>query len=173
MSLRNLPPLPDVWGNYALKDFQEFFPPEAISWLPQTRGWAVVGALLLIVLLLWGRRRALHWHRNRYRRSALEQLQQLAQQSPSTAVAGQLSILLKATALQVWPRADIAALSGEPWTRWLQQTAPTACFDAEDLEVMQTAAYAPVTELGAEQIQRLSDAAERWIRQHQFEVVND
>ena len=37
------PPLPDTFGNYALGDFFEVVSPAAISWLPQTAGWAWLG----------------------------------------------------------------------------------------------------------------------------------
>ena len=45
------PPLPDIFGNYVLGDFAEVVSPQAISWLPQTIGWAWLGVALLVLLL--------------------------------------------------------------------------------------------------------------------------
>ena len=63
------PPLPDAFGNYALGDFVEVVSPAAISWLPQTAGWAWLGLAALALALYKGWRWLQHWHRNRYRRS--------------------------------------------------------------------------------------------------------
>ena len=71
------PPLPEVFGNYALGDFAEVIAPEAISWLPQTAGWLWLGIVLMLVAMRYSAKKLLHWYRNRYRREATEQLRLL------------------------------------------------------------------------------------------------
>ena len=72
------PPLPEIFGNYALGDFVEVVSPDAVSWLPQPAGWRVVAAALLGLALYRGWRALRRWYRNRYRREAAERLQRLA-----------------------------------------------------------------------------------------------
>ena len=69
------PPLPEVFGNYALGDFVEVVSPAGVSWWPQTVGWLWLGAGLLAYLGLRLWRFLRHWYRNRYRREAIARLQ--------------------------------------------------------------------------------------------------
>jgi len=92
--------------------------PPPVSWLPQTWGWAVLGAVLLVLLawMLWRWRK--RREANRYRREALSELSEIP--------VAEIPALLKRTALAAWPRDKVAALSGEQWVAFLQVSGPLA-----------------------------------------------
>lgn len=118
------------WGNYAIQGIVEIQLPEAVSLWPQTPGWWV----LLVVLLSWLLSRLLqslqrYW-RNRYRRMAIAQLLLIQQQvsAGNNAVLRQVPELIKATALQAYPRHQIANLYGHSWEAFLDSSYPGPSF---------------------------------------------
>ena len=70
-------PLPDIFGNYAIAGIAEVISPDPVAWLPQTPGWRILGAVILVLLLRWSLKRYRDWRRNRYRRLALKELGRL------------------------------------------------------------------------------------------------
>lgn len=90
--------------------------PPAISMMPQTAGWIWLGLLVLALIswLIWsGRRR---WNRNAYRRQALRELPEC------TSDAAKMAELLRRTALGAYPRDKIAALYGQEWLVFLDES---------------------------------------------------
>ena len=160
------PPLPDIFGNYALGDFVEVTPPLAVDWWPQTPGWAVVGAALAILLLrrlwLWVRR----WYRDRYRREALARLDTLALPASGTPTPREINQLLKLTALAAWSREHVARLSGTEWTEFLNRSCESPPFDPPLAALLATGPYTSPTSDPATG-QRLLQASRRWINEHQ------
>ncbi|WP_425090230.1 DUF4381 domain-containing protein [Tropicimonas sp. S265A] len=131
-------------------------PPDPISMVPQTAGWAIVAgigiALILFALL---RMRARH-RANAYRRAALAQL---AQPHPKAA---DVATTLRRTALAAFPRAEVAGLTGSDWIAFLQRTGdgPLSPQVADELV---TAPYlAPVVTASP----ALTDFAATWVRSH-------
>ena len=121
-----------------LKELADISVPPPPSWAPQTAGWAVLGAVLLLAAL-WAGWRALRRHRaNRYRREALAELSSLAAgvdaggDRRARALVG-ATVLLKRTALAAWPRDQVAALNGEGWSRFLGANAGSAADAARAL----------------------------------------
>lgn len=108
----------DSFGNYLIHGIDEIMLPETISWWPSAPGWKVLTAIAAAWLLLRAVRMTRRWWRNRYRREALRQLQQLQQQTGDKAVAA-LPYYIKVTALQAYPRAEVASLSGDAWLAFL------------------------------------------------------
>lgn len=127
--------------------------PSPVSLWPATPAWAVLGGLLLALLLwlAWLTWRA--WHRRAYRREALRALD--AAQTP-----GEAAALLKRTALAAWPRAEVAALSGESWARFLRRTAPRAHLTEDAARNLSALAYVPAMAEG------VGAAARLWVRHH-------
>jgi hypothetical protein len=160
------PPLPEVFGNYALGEFSEVVAPGAISWWPQTAGWWLVAAALAVwcARRLW--RRAKHWYRNRYRREALQRLQPLNNRPDFVA---QVNRLLKLAAMAAYSRTQVAALSGEEWSHFLNAQCPQAVFDTHQAALLAGAQYRElaVDEAAAAQ---LKAAAQRWLREHRGEL---
>ena len=163
-----LPPLPEIFGNYAIRGIAEVQSPDAVSWIPATAGWKFVAAISLAVLarMLWRLWR--RWRFNRYRRTALTQLASiLARQAEPTGQLSAISLLLKATALQVYPRTEVAALSGEQWICWLNSSAPEALFPANTSRLLSEAVFYRDAAVAPAEIEQLASRARAWIRQHE------
>ncbi|MCX2979718.1 DUF4381 domain-containing protein [Halieaceae bacterium IMCC14734] len=157
------PPLPDIFGNYAIKGISEIIPPDAISWLPTAPAWRVLAAAALLLLLWHALKRAQQWWRNRYRREAYRQLSQLdtSHGAPLQAIAG----LLKATALAARPRAEIAQLSGNSWVTWLNQQVPGTFSEPSGALLASTQYRALVPD--SVQLENLRRECLDWIQKHE------
>lgn len=158
-----LPPLPDIFGNYAVAKLEPLVEPGAISWWPSAPGWkfVLILALLWLATRLW--RRWQKWQRNRYRREALVLLQQ-CRDLPAEEQLHTLARLLKSTALAAFPRTEIAALSGDAWMDWLEQRGPA--FSADSRSLLTQAQYRKPQSPTAEVLERLTREAENWVRSH-------
>lgn len=165
--MAEFPPLPEVWGNYAIRGIEEVLPPQAISWWPQTPGWRYLGAALCLLLTWYVWRRLRHWVRNRYRRQALRELELLrAQYGDNTELLYPLARLLKATALQAFPRENAAGLSGEAWTLWLDSQVPQAILSGRSRQLLSQAQYRPRIDPEPKAIAELARQVGDWIRNH-------
>jgi hypothetical protein len=159
------PPLPDAFGNYALGEFVEVVSPAAISWLPQTAGWAWLGVVVLALAMHRGWRRLQRWHRNRYRREAAARLRQLSPATLGEQLVAEINKLLKLAAMAAYSRESVAGLYGENWTRFLNRQCADATFSAEQAALLATGAYRPVA-LDSATADALLEASLAWIRQH-------
>lgn len=160
------PPLPDLFGNYALGDFVEVVSPAAINWLPQTAGWALVGAALLALLLRYSRQRLRRWYCNRYRREAAARLLQLAQTTARDSWLIELNKLLKLTALAAFSREQVARLSGQAWVDFLNQQCPSTPFSAEHGRLLALGVYQSANLVETTR-QDLLAACLNWVRNHE------
>lgn len=160
------PPLPDVFGNYALGDFVEVVSPADISWLPQTAAWGWLGAILLAYGLYRAGRVLRRWYRNRYRREAATRLQQLAESCNPEALVGEVNRLLKLTALVAFSRQQVARLSGEDWVSFLNRQCPGQPFSPEQAGLLALGTYRAQA-LDAPGRQQLIAASLRWVREHE------
>ncbi len=161
----SLAPLPDVFGNYAIKGIAEVIPPEPVAWIPHTAGWKVLGAfaVLLLLRLLLSRYRT--WRGNRYRRVALGELRQAEQLEPDVAL-GRLAAILKSTALAAFPRDEVASLSGEQWLQWLASTTDTVVFGDNSRELIVESQYRRPAGIDREAVRVLVAEVADWIRLH-------
>ena len=141
--------------------------PQPVSLWPQT--WelrlAIAVATAGLVAGIWLLLR--RWHANRYRRAALVELDAIAQRSaitPGEAVEA-LALLVRRTALGVFPRATIAPLEGDAWLRFLDTSYGGTGFASGPGRVLGSTVYSqhrpPPAQLGA-----LTDLIRRWIRTH-------
>jgi hypothetical protein len=157
------PPLPEIFGNYALGDFAEVVSPDAVSWLPQTVGWRIVAVVLLGLVLYRGWKALRHWYRNRYRREAAVRLRQLS--GAGGVLAGDVNQLLKLTALVAFPREQVARLYGEEWTDFLNRQCPAPPFDPEAAQLLALGAYRAVAVEGQVKDALLA-ASLAWVKTH-------
>lgn len=146
----------------ALKPLRE---PGAIDWWPPAPGWWILAALTVLLIAATAYALYKYWHRNAYRRQALQQLTALQAQHTATGndarYATELNALLKSTALVAYPRKDVAAQHGEQWRQFLNQgLAPDDQFQSEFF----AAAY--VSETLSLDKARLQRSAQRWIKKH-------
>ena len=131
-------------------------PPEVALW-PPAPGWWIVAATvvataaLLVVV-------AVRRHRdNAYRREALRVL--------DMAAPDEISVVLKRAALAVWPREQVASLSGPAWLAFLDRTGRTTAFTSGPGKEMETLAFG-----GAADADAVRTAARDWLRRHRREA---
>jgi len=136
--------------------------PAPVSLWPQT--WiAVVVATLLVVGLI----AALCWlawrrHLNRYRREALADLDHIIATTPSAAA---LELLVRRTALAVFPRDKIAPLTGPAWLSFLDNVYGGHEFSQGVGQRLSVAPYSP-QQISPAEFGPLADLVRRWIRTH-------
>ena len=103
----------------SLQNLNDIVLPETAGWWPLASGWYFLLGLLLIILVWFIYTSVKQRINNRYRRTALHQLQLLAQDINKTdkrdSVLRQIPILLKRTALTAYPRRQLASLTGKSW----------------------------------------------------------
>lgn len=99
----------------SIEQLQEIALPAPISYAPQTWGWWVLLAALVMTALLLGARRYWQWRRDRYRREALVRLAQLHRRSDDLSALRELPELLKRVALSMPSRHNTLAVAA----RWL------------------------------------------------------
>ena len=150
--------------------------PEPVSWLPQTIGWYIVGAVI-VVLVAWGaivsfrRRRT-----NRYRRAALTELAvieaTLHDPAEHAAALSAIPVLVKRVALSFAPREAIASLTGDPWLQWLDASYGGAEFSRGAGRLLPQMAYRPrSTDVSQDEITDLVALVRHWIQQHDPTLV--
>lgn len=140
--------------------------PPPVDWWPPAPGWWMLLAVLLMVLgavaILWYRRR----QQSAYRRLAHAQLERLFGDYQSTGNATQfatdLNALLKRVALIAFPQRDLAALHGEQWLAFLNQSVRNS---APFNEQFANAHYRGIS--GAQDIEGLYRSAAHWIKHHE------
>jgi hypothetical protein len=159
----SVPELPDAFGNYAIKGIREVLPPDAISWMPATAGWKAVGVLALALACWFVVKRWRRWRANRYRREALAALSALAAAPPDEQLEA-IAVLLKTSALNAWPRGEVAALSGQGWVAWLESA--DARLSPASRELLSTAQYRGTQAVDAAAVHNLAEEAAQWIRRH-------
>ena len=156
----------------SLDKLHDIVVPEAVHPWPPAPGWYVLGGLVLILLVWLIVNATRHWIKNRYRRAAIEELNQLRQDSKSLeqrshAIVG-VDQILKRVALVTWPRQDVASLSGRTWMEFLNRTGRGNEFTNEQIEALKDVAYSSKisNQVSVNQLELLFESASRWIRQH-------
>ncbi|MBZ9656353.1 DUF4381 domain-containing protein [Phyllobacterium lublinensis] len=151
----------------ALKSLADIVAPEPVSLLPQTWGWVLVAILLLalIVVAYW------HWLRrrraNRYRREALELLDQLESDGDEATISAEVPKIVKRVALAAWDRNEVASRSGSEWVAFLQNSLPDQSLGAELAHVLDDQEYRSALPNNASpNTGRLIAAARHWIKTH-------
>jgi hypothetical protein len=142
--------------------------PTQVSLWPQTWMSRIAIAVLVaaaIAALLW----FIHHRRvNRYRREALSELDRIertfAGQAPKELTA-QLSVLVRRTALAVFPREQIASLSGPAWLAFLDKTCGKPEFSQGIGRLLVSAPYDGIAPTDR-QLSSLVDLTRHWIKVH-------
>ena len=143
--------------------------PEPVSWMPQTIGWYVVGAVVL-GLAVWA---AVAFYRrrqaNRYRRAALAELADIEAKvhdpAEHAAALGAIPVLVKRVALSCTPREAVASLTGDPWLQWLDASYGGAEFSRGVGRILPQLAYRPI-DMGDDEIANLLALVNKWVLRH-------
>lgn len=148
-------------------DLRDIHLPDPISWWPPAPGWWL---LLFAMLLLFGVVFCLlkHRHKKHHAPSALALLEltqiqnEFAAHKESKQLITSLSALLRRLAVSRYPRRDCAALTGEKWLRFLDDTNPNEMFSEGVGRLLIEAPYRPI-ELDQAQSDALIILSRNWI----------
>ncbi len=146
-------------------ELRDIHMPEAPGFWPPAPGWWLLAALVLAALAGLGRRAWLELRRRRRRQrilSELDQLQDAGLQGPALVAA--ISALLKRVALSRYPRAEVAALTGNAWLAFLDRSGGDGRFAEGAGRVLADGAYAPET-IGIDEPALLAIARD-WLRRN-------
>lgn len=159
----------DTFGNYMLHGIEEVHLPASTPWWPQTLGWKVVAAIFIAASSYWLFLTVKQWWRNRYRRQAISELTALQANADNwQTTVEQLPFLLKATALQAYPRVQVAQLSGQAWLAFLdtRYDGPRFC-EGVGSQLVQVG-YQPRAQwrLSEPESRILLQMSHRWIKEH-------
>ena len=162
-------PRPEDFGNPWMARLQEVGPPEAAPAWPPPPVWYLLAALVVlsIVAMAWIVRR--RWQRGAYRREALDLLDGLEKrlEGEGSAPLAELPSLLKRVALRSFPRAEVAALSGEAFLAFLDEKLGTTEFRRGVGRAIPRLAYDPAgAELPPGEARALVRLGRRWIARH-------
>lgn len=155
----------------SLEQLRDIHLPPAIGAWPPAPGWWLLALLVLITLTAAGLWLGRRWQRRRYRREALQLLNQYQQRfytdQDARALLTALSQLLRRTALCAYPRHQVAALSGETWREFLQQHSGLAEFDSPLGDALVHGPYRPhPAKGGAVDTAAVIALTRRWIKRH-------
>jgi hypothetical protein len=155
----------------SLQNLHDIVVPPPVAWWPPAPGWYAVVAVGLAALALLAYHSWKRWRRNRYRGEALRELGRL-RETKRQADLRQLPVLLKRAALSAWPRNDVAALVGEDWHRFLDESGQMDCFTSGVGDTLDCLAYASGSASlpTPDQATAALDAAEQWLKQHRVPV---
>jgi Domain of unknown function (DUF4381) len=161
----------------ALEKLADIAVPPPVSFMPQTWGWAVLGAIL-VLLAGWCLARWQHHRKaNRYRAAALAELARIERflQSGGTPVEVVLAIppVLKRAALAAWPRGRVASLAQTKWLNFLRETGKDARFPGSFVDLLESIEYRAgqeVTAFSAGDARDCIAVAKAWIETHHVSV---
>lgn len=153
----------------SIADLKEIPLPPPVPYTPQTAGWWVLLALVLLAVLWVVALRLHRWWRNRYRRAAQKELavieQALADPSRRQQALATVPALVKRTVLTWAPRDTVAPLSGEAWLGYLDRTLAGEGFTQGPGRCLQALAYGG-GDIASGDADALMSLLHRWIDDH-------
>jgi len=157
----------------SLQNLNDIVMPATVGWWPLATGWYVLSGLLLLTLVWYGYRSIQRWLHNRYRRAALAELQLLKDRVDNAgdrnASLRQIPVLLKRAALSVYPRDEVASLSGKDWRQFLNSKLKRPLFTESIGETLDKTAYGTgdLHDIDPHAVASLLDVSRLWLQQHQ------
>ncbi|MCW8924871.1 MAG: DUF4381 domain-containing protein [Xanthomonadales bacterium] len=156
----------------SLQNLNDIVLPAQVNWWPLATGWYFLFALALIVLAWFGYRSIKRWSSNRYRRAALEAFHRLERDMHDDARRGdglrQIPVLIKRTALSVYPRKQVASLAGAGWHQFLNSKTKKPLFTEPVAEILDRVSYSAgdLNEISPQAAATLLEATHHWLKNH-------
>lgn len=156
----------------SLQNLHDIVMPSPVAWWPPAPGWYAVFACIVMGIVWFSWYRYRQWRADSYRRAALNELARLKglidsdQREPALR---EVPELVKRTAMAVWPREKVAALTGSGWLQFLDQAANTDAFTKGDGRLLTDLSYAghgKLKMMSDEQVHSLIQIVEKWILEH-------
>lgn len=149
----------------ALAALRDIHLPAEPGWWPPAPGWWLLTLIVLAVLTTLAHHTKKWRAKSLPRRRALHRLAELQSRSDQgcdpVSLIGDLSTLLRRTALARYPREDVAGLTGQNWLRFLDRSGDTDQFTVGPGECLMSAPYRQQDSIDTAGVLRL---AESWIR---------
>ena len=150
-----------------------------VSWWPPAAAWWCLLALVATWMIFAVVAASFRYLRNAYRRQALRELDELANSvsQPNQMVRDEswesnLSKLLKRVALVAFSREKVAALSGDKWLRFLDDTCDHVDFVHGPARVLGSVSYDPnLGHVGDADAEKIIHMARKWIHGHRAETL--
>jgi hypothetical protein len=158
----------------SLERLHDIIMPDPVSWWPPAPGWIVVMLFATLVgfglLIRW----FVHWQRNAYRREALKILSEIEVQigdpKKQSGALTDINSLLKRTSLTVWPREQVASLTGKEWLEFLDRSASMAEFSSEVGAVLGAGSFSVDSgSVDKERAAALIRICQQWLLRHRRE----
>ena len=159
-------PLPERFGNAALRGMEELILGPSPSWWPAAPGWWVLAGIVFLLLLRAVLRHLRRWFKDRYRREGLRELRHLQHARANSVGAAACNELLKRVALATYPRPEVASLTGSAWVAWLESSAPNFRFSRDVRQALSFGPYQPYTPDPSLMTSTLFKEAAHWISKH-------
>lgn len=156
----------------SLQNLNDIVLPEAVGWWPLASGWYFLIGLLLLVLSWFTYRLIRRWINNRYRRTALQQLRLLSESIRNTdkrdTSLRQIPVLLKRTALSVYPRSQLASLTGRSWHDFLNSKVSKPSFSESSADLLNKISYSvgDLSKVDTQAADDLLEACHHWLKHH-------
>lgn len=139
--------------------------PDPVNWWPLAIGWWLVLALLVLLpIIIWtiAKFRA----RRQLRKQALAELTNIEthfdQHQNKQQLVTEVSVLLRRICISRYPRSDVAGLTGEAWTSFLNSQASS--FDSETSQALIRGPFQKQSDINS---QGVISACRHWIQQLQ------
>jgi len=159
---------PSANSSDPLAGLRAYHLPDAPSWWPPAPGWWFLLAILIIAGLFFGWWLARQRSRGAAARQVLRELADLRQRSrrdgESPALVRELSRLLRRFAIAIYPRQDVAALTGEAWLQFLDRHGGAGSFQQGPGRQLAEAPYRAEPAKGFEELLAL---VEDWVQRNQ------
>jgi len=140
--------------------------PEAVSWWPPAPGWWMLPLLIALLLLIgWSLKKLLH--RRKQQRMLKVSISEtfntirsdFTESGDQVKLIGDLSTLLRRIAISLYPRADVAALTGQLWLEFLDRTGGERDFTQGPGSILNHGPYRPfVDAVDAEALLQLCES---------------
>lgn len=149
---------------YSLDRLEDIVQPEPVSWWPPAPCWYYLIAIVAVWTLYWLTRTGCRWLQNGYRRQALHELTHLSVRSAQS-----VSTILKRVALVSYANEKVAALTGDDWLRFLNDSCDGVDFLRQPASSIGQASFDPHISLSEGEYRQIVMNAKTWIVSHRAE----
>jgi hypothetical protein len=161
----------------SLQNLNDIVLPATVGWWPLAIGWYALIGFLLIALAWFSYRSLRRWINNGYRRAALREFQLLEDRvhrpEERDASLRQIPVLLKRTALSVYPRSQVASLTGKDWFHFLNSTVKNPSFTENTTNTLCVISYSTgeLNKVDLKASTALINASRSWLKHHRAITV--
>jgi hypothetical protein len=150
-----------------LANLKDIHLPDAVSAWPPAPGWWILAFLILSLLgwsiwIVWKKYQQKHLFRVSI--TTLEAIENdyKKHQDPQLLIR-QYSLLLRRISLALFPRSEVASLTGQAWLEFLDERAQTSLFKSEAGKLLLNAPYQR-PERAIKHLEQLNDSMKNWIQ---------